>query len=45
MDTIICSNNKEKINDFLEYDYVGAHFKWINNRIGNGGLSLRKKVK
>jgi hypothetical protein len=44
-DTIICSNNKEKINDFLEYDYIGAPFKWLNDHIGNGGLSLRKKSK
>ena len=44
-DTIICSKNKEKINDFLEYDYVGAPWKFMNDRIGNGGLSLRKKSK
>jgi hypothetical protein len=42
-DTAICSKNKEKINDFLDYDYVGA--PWRDNKIGNGGLSLRKKSK
>ena len=31
------------INDFLQYDYVGA--PWINKLVGNGGLSLRKKSK
>jgi hypothetical protein len=40
-DTIII--NKNIINDFLQYDYVGA--PWINKLVGNGGLSLRKKSK
>ena len=47
MDTCLCSNSKYKIEDFLIYDYVGA--PWIDskhkNKIGNGGLSLRKKSK
>jgi hypothetical protein len=42
-DTIICKENKNLINNFLEYDYVGAPLK--DHRIGNGGLSLRKKSK
>jgi hypothetical protein len=47
-DTMICPSQKQKLNDFLEYDYVGA--PWIDsNRIknvgGNGGLSLRRKSK
>jgi hypothetical protein len=47
-DTMICPSQKEKINDFLEYDYVGA--PWIDsNRTdnvgGNGGLSIRRKSK
>lgn len=32
--------NKDLINRFLEYDYVGA--PWINGIVGNGGLSLRR---
>ena len=48
-DTIIFEKNKELINDFLKYDYVGAPWKTsvrgINNYVGNGGLSLRKKSK
>ena len=48
-DTIICENQKTLINDYLQYDYVGA--PWISNSNlkdtdktgGNGGLSLRKK--
>ena len=44
--------NKDIINDFLEYDYVGA--PWIITAytftkncsyIGNGGFSLRRKSK
>jgi len=48
-DTIIFEKNKDLINNFLKYDYVGA--PWgnspigINNFVGNGGLSLRKKSK
>jgi hypothetical protein len=40
-DTIIL--NKEILNDFLEYDYVGA--PWRNGVVGNGGLSLRRRDK
>ena len=47
MDTCLCSNSKYKIEDFLNYDYVGA--PWVDNnfinKIGNGGLSFRKKSK
>jgi hypothetical protein len=42
-DSMIFSKNRHFINDFLEYDYVGAPWKCGN--IGNGGLSLRKKSK
>jgi hypothetical protein len=42
-DTLILKENKDLINNFLEYDYVGA--PWKNGLIGNGGLSLRKKSK
>lgn len=40
-DSMILEKNKYKINDFLEYDYVGA--PWNNGKVGNGGLSLRRK--
>ena len=43
-DTIICKTNKDLINNYLEYDYVGA--PWRNDKVvGNGGLSLRRKSK
>ena len=41
-DTMICEKNKDLINQFLDYDYVGSPWgKWGD--VGNGGLSLRKK--
>ena len=42
-DSIICKKNKDLINHFLKYDYVGA--PWKDKTVGNGGLSLRKKTK
>ena len=42
-DSMIFSKNHHLINDFLEYDYVGA--PWGCGNVGNGGLSLRKKSK
>ena len=36
--------NKDKINDFLQYDYVGA--PWLRRKeVGNGGFSIRRKSK
>lgn len=56
VDTLICPQYKHLINDFLNYDYVGApwdenmttHIKNIyggKDPVGNGGLSIRKKSK
>jgi len=50
-DSMIFQKNKHKINEFLQYDYVGA--PWPRSELrylhitqgGNGGLSLRKKSK
>ena len=44
-DSMILKENKDNINLFLEYDYVGAPWTHHNNNVGNGGLSLRKKSK
>jgi hypothetical protein len=35
--------NKDLLNMFLKYDYVGA--PWVNGMVGNGGLCLRRKSK
>jgi hypothetical protein len=44
VDSMIIKENKDRINDFLDYDYVGA--PWISdNNVGNGGFSLRRKSK
>ena len=43
-DSIICKEYKDLINFYIKYDYVGA--PWINDKkVGNGGLSLRRKSK
>lgn len=49
-DSIILKENKNKINNFLKYDYVGAPWPKTMGlhgkmEVGNGGLSLRKKSK
>jgi hypothetical protein len=44
-DTIICPEYKSYINNYLNYDYVGAPWLHVNLEIGNGGLSLRRKSK
>ena len=43
-DSMICSEYKDYIYKFLEYDYVGAPWR-DRSGIGNGGLSLRRKSK
>jgi hypothetical protein len=45
-DTMLFPRYKEYINEFFQYDYVGA--PWNNDRyggVGNGGLSMRRKAK
>lgn len=51
-DSMICSDQKNTIDKFLKYDYVGAPWKEIPKEyerrgtlVGNGGLSLRRKSK
>jgi Protein of unknown function (DUF5672) len=43
VDTLIL--NPLKLQPFLEYDYVGAPWDFMNGLVGNGGLSLRRKSK
>jgi hypothetical protein len=42
-DSMIFSKNSHIINEFMEFDYVGA--PWGNGHVGNGGFSLRRKSK
>jgi hypothetical protein len=49
-DAIILKENRNKVYDFMRYDYVGAPWPHDWNllgkmSVGNGGLSLRKKSK
>ncbi|KAF3921213.1 hypothetical protein ABW21_db0204141 [Orbilia brochopaga] len=41
-DSILCANSGKNLNDWLQYDWVGA--PWVKNAAsgGNGGLSLRR---
>ncbi|SPO01175.1 uncharacterized protein DNG_03922 [Cephalotrichum gorgonifer] len=41
-DSIFCANSKYTLNDYLEYDWVGAPWHPTGKWGGNGGLSLRR---
>jgi hypothetical protein len=41
-DTALCRRSNNSIDDFLDWDFVGAPWD-TNSKCGNGGLSLRKK--
>jgi hypothetical protein len=41
-DSIFCAGAPKIINDFLDYDWIGAPWSTTSNYGGNGGLSLRK---
>ena len=51
IDTVMCSNSRHKITDYLQYDYIGApwDFPWFEYdrkyNVGNGGFSLRSRNK
>ncbi|KAK1826952.1 hypothetical protein QBC39DRAFT_421801 [Podospora conica] len=42
-DSILCANSRRTLNDFLDYDYVGAPWAADARFGGNGGLSLRRR--
>lgn len=44
-DSMIIPRNRNRIYHYLHYDYVGAVWPHLDNNIGNGGFSLRKKSK
>ncbi|KAM0272541.1 hypothetical protein ACHAQH_008677 [Verticillium albo-atrum] len=41
-DSILCANSRHNINDFLEYDWIGAPWNPAGRWGGNGGLSIRR---
>ena len=41
-DSIICANSKHIMDDYLDYDWVGAPWNPSGRWGGNGGLSLRR---
>jgi hypothetical protein len=41
-DSIFCTNASNTLNDFLEWDWIGAPWSRDAQWGGNGGLSLRK---
>ncbi|UKZ77356.1 hypothetical protein TrVFT333_005076 [Trichoderma virens FT-333] len=41
-DSMLCANSRLNLNDFLEYDWVGAPWNPDGQWGGNGGLSLRR---
>ncbi|KAH7227224.1 uncharacterized protein BKA55DRAFT_655495 [Fusarium redolens] len=41
-DSIICANSKHIVDDYLNYDWVGAPWNPSGRWGGNGGLSLRR---
>lgn len=44
-DSIFCTNSATNLNDFLEWDWIGAPWTKDAKYGGNGGLSLRKVSK
>jgi len=44
-DSIFCANAPTTLNDFLEWDWIGAPWSKTAQYGGNGGLSLRKVSK
>jgi hypothetical protein len=42
-DSILCSNSEQSVEDYLEYDFIGAPIAPGNGQGFNGGLSLRNR--
>jgi hypothetical protein len=41
-DSMLCANSRQSLNNWLDYDWVGAPWKPTSRFGGNGGLSLRR---
>ncbi|KAI4121983.1 MAG: hypothetical protein LQ338_006053 [Usnochroma carphineum] len=44
-DSILCANSLRRVDDFLEYDFIGAPIKIADGHNYNGGLSIRNREK
>lgn len=44
-DSILCANSRRRVEDFLQYDFVGAPINPLKGHGMNGGLSLRNREK
>ncbi|KAL8947851.1 MAG: hypothetical protein Q9222_005909 [Ikaeria aurantiellina] len=44
-DSMLCANSQYKVEDFLEYDFIGAPFTTGEGFNYNGGLSIRNREK
>lgn len=42
--SVICSNSLYTINDFIQYDYIGAPWRHYNGVGGDGQISLRNRL-
>ena len=43
-DSVPCSGSNHEIDEFFDYDYVGAPWVYNDHEGGNGGLSLRNRT-
>ncbi|KAK5664201.1 hypothetical protein OQA88_417 [Cercophora sp. LCS_1] len=41
-DSMLCANSRKNLNDYLDYDWVGAPWNPNSRFGGNGGLSMRR---
>ncbi|ERT01532.1 uncharacterized protein SPSK_07560 [Sporothrix schenckii 1099-18] len=41
-DSILCANSQHNLNEYLEYDWIGAPWSTHSRWGGNGGLSIRR---
>ncbi|KAF3913180.1 hypothetical protein AA313_de0205222 [Arthrobotrys entomopaga] len=44
-DAMLCANSQQNLDDWLDFDWVGASWKLSDRFGGNGGLSLRRVSK
>ncbi|KAL8758146.1 MAG: hypothetical protein Q9184_004014 [Pyrenodesmia sp. 2 TL-2023] len=44
-DSMLCANSLRNVDEFLQYDFIGAPFKTDEGFNYNGGLSIRNRVK